>query len=161
MNEAMSIKQDNDILGDLYTLNTSKKRQMMSYENNQNNLGPNLNPMLPNWDELDGKWNDQLFRLFVVRCRDDGDGDKVTTDENEYEIHEMFMDRLQRLRNLIKRNGPKDNESTVAAEERLKVRKKQELKRQRHHSRRGEVSGNQVAPGYKLTETSYSTGGSR
>jgi hypothetical protein len=161
MNQAMLIKQDKDVLGDLYTLNTSKKRQMMSYENNQNNLGPNLNPMLPNWDELDGKWNDQLFKLFVVRCRDDGDADKLTTDEDEYDIHEMFMDRLQRLRNLIKRNGPKDNESTVAAGERLKVRKKQELKRQRHHSRRGEVSGNQVAPGYKLTETSYSTGGSR
>src|SRR5271155_726602 len=136
MNEAMSIKQDNDILGDLYTLNTSKKRQKTAYENNQNNLGPNLDPMLPNWDELDGKWNEQLFRLFLVRCKDDGDGDKVRTDEDEYKMQGMFMDRLLRLRNLIKRNQPKENKSTEAAADLLKVRGKQELRRQRHHSRR-------------------------
>src|SRR5271168_2057213 len=109
MNEAMSIKQDNDILGDLYTLNTSKKRQMMSYENNQNNLGPNLNPMLPNWDELDGKWNDQWCRLFVFWYRDDCNGDKVTTDKNKYTIHKIFMDRLQQYKNLNKQNETKNN----------------------------------------------------
>ena len=92
MNQAMLIKQDKDVLGDFYMFNTSKKHQMMSYKNNQNNVGPNLNPMLPNLDDLGGKWNDQLFKLFVVMCRDSGNADKLTTDEDEYEIHEMFMD---------------------------------------------------------------------
>ena len=157
MNELMSIKHDKDILGNLYVLNAPQKHQMMSYENDQNNLGPNLEPMLQNWDELDGKWNEQLFRLFLVRCKDDGDGDKVGTDEDKYEIQGMFMDRLLRLRNSIRRNQPKENESMEAAADCLKVRGKQEIRHQRHHSRRSEVSGNQVAPSYPLIRISYLT----
>jgi hypothetical protein len=144
MNELMRIKHDNDVLNDneLYEPNTPKKRKMASYENNQDMPGPDIEPMSPNWDKIDGEWNEELFRLFVANCKENGDGDEIGTDTDQYNIHEMFMDRLQRLRNLIKRCQPKDNEDQEHYTARLKLRKKGDLKRQRHHSRRGEVSGN-------------------
>jgi hypothetical protein len=141
MNELMEIKHDKDVLNnELYEPSTPKKRMMASYEKNQRLPGPDLNPMSPNYDELDGKWNDELFRLFIEHCKDDGDGDKVETDEDQYNIHEMFMDRLQRLKGLINRCRPKDDECQEASTERLNLRHKRELQRQRHHTRRGEVS---------------------
>jgi hypothetical protein len=145
MNELMQIKQDKDVLkdGDLYESNTLKKLKMASYETNQGMPGPDLQPMSPNWDELYGKWNEELFRLFIANCEENGDGDEIKTDEDKYNIHEMFMDRLKRLKNLIKRSQPKDNELQEVYAARLKLKKEGDLKRQRHHSRRGEVSGNQ------------------
>lgn len=145
MNELMQIKHDKDVLkdNDLYEPNTPKKRKMASYEKNQNMPGPDLEPMLPNWDEIDGKWNEELFRLFIENCEESGDGDEIRTDEDQYNIHEMFIDRLQRLKNLIKQSQPKDNELQEVYAARLKLKKEADLKRQRHHSRRGEVSGNQ------------------
>jgi hypothetical protein len=142
MNELMQIKHDKDVLDNdnLYEPNTPIKRKMASYERNQDMPGPDLHPMSPNWDELYGKWNEKLFKLFIANCMENGDGDEIRTDEDEYNIHEMFMDRLQRLRNLIKRSQPKDNELQEAHAARLKLKKEGDLKRQRHHSRRGEVS---------------------
>jgi hypothetical protein len=149
MNELMQIEHDKDILKDeeLYEPNTSKKRKMASYEKNQNMQGPDLQPMSPNWDEIDGNWNEALFRLFLAHCDESGDGDEIRTDEDQYIIHEMFMDRLQRLKNLIKRCQPKANEFQDEYAARLKLRKEGDLKRQRHHSRRGEVSENQCFTG--------------
>lgn len=148
MNELMQIKHDKDVLNDeLYEPNTPKKRTMASYEKNQCLPGPDLKPMSPNWDELDGKWNNELFRLFIARCKDDGEGGKVETDEDQYNIYEMFMDRLQRLKGLINRCQPKDDERQEDLTERLNLRHKRELQRQRHHTRRGEVSGKQVTQG--------------
>jgi hypothetical protein len=146
MNELMQIKHDKDILkdDDLYEPNTPKKCKMTSYENNKGMPGPDLQPMSPNWDELDGRWNEELFRLFIEHCDENGDGDRIASDEDQYNIHEMFMERLQRLRNLIKQHQPKDNELQEVHAARLKLRKEGDLKRQRHHSRRGEVSNNQL-----------------
>ena len=106
MNELMGIKHDKDDLKDnnLYEPNTPKKRKMAAYEENQKMPGPDLAPMAPNWDEIDGKWNEELFRLFIVNCEENDDGDAIRTDKDQYNIHEMFMDRLQCLRNLIKRS---------------------------------------------------------
>jgi hypothetical protein len=144
MNQLMQIKHDKDVLNDddLYEPNTPKKRKMVSYEKNQDMPGPDLNPMSPNWDEIDGKWNEELFRLFIANCQENGDSDEIRTDEDEYNIHEMFIDRLQRLRNLINRSQPGDDELQEEYAGRLKLKKEADLKRQRHHSRRGEVSGN-------------------
>src|SRR5882762_7812784 len=140
MNQLMQIKHDKDVLTDeLFELNTPNKRMKASYEKDQCSPGPNLNPMSPNWDEIDGNWNEELFQLFIAHCKDDGDGDKVETDEDQYDIHEMFMDRLQRLKGLINRCRPKDDEGQEAFTERLILRQKRELQRQRIHSRRGEV----------------------
>src|SRR6202789_2235803 len=149
MNELMQIKHDKDVLKDdsLYEPNTLGKRKMASYEKNQNMPGPDLQPMSPNWDEIYGKWNEELFRLFIAHCEESGDGDEIRTDEDQYNIHEMFIDRLQRLKNLIRRCQPKGEELQEVYAARLKLRKGEELKRQRHHSRRGEVSRNQVSPG--------------
>lgn len=149
MNELMQIKHDKDVLeeDDLYEPNTPKKRKMASYEKNQNMPGPDLQPMSPNWDELYGKWNEELFRLFVGYCEENGECDQIRTDEDQYNIHEMFMDRLQRLKNLIKRCQPKGGELQDVYAARLKLKKEGELRRQRHHTRRAEVSRNQVSPG--------------
>ena len=147
MNDLMKIKHDKDVLNnELYEPNTPKKRKMVSYEKNQSLPGPDLKPMSPNWDELDGKWNDELFKLFIAHCNEDGDGDKVETDEDQYNIHEMFMDRIQRLKSLISRCRPKDDEHQEAVTERLNSRHKQDLQCQRHHTRRREVSVKQVSP---------------
>ena len=141
MNELMQIRHDKDVLdnNDLYEPNTPKKCKMASYEKNQNLPGPDLKLMTPNWDEMDGKWNKELFRLFVAYCDYNDEGDKMRTDEDEYEIHEMFMERLQRLKILISQNRPKDNEHQEAMAERLKSKHLQGLQRQRRHTRRGEV----------------------
>ena len=143
MNELMRIKHDKDVLNDneLYEPNTPKKRKMASYENNQDMPGPDLEPMSPNWDEIDGKWNEELFRLFIANCEENGDGNEIGTDEDKYNIHEMFMDCLHRIKNLIQRSQPKDNKNQEHYAARLKLRKESDLKCQRHHSRRGEVSG--------------------
>ena len=147
MNELMQIKHDKDVLNDeLYELDTPNKRAMASYEENQCLAGPSLNPMSPNWDEVDGNWNEELFRLFVAHCEDDGDGDRVGTDEDLFNIHEMFMDRLQRLKGLINRCRPKDDESQDVFTERLSSRHKRELQRQRCHTQRGEVSVKRLLP---------------
>ena len=129
MNILMQIKHDKDILDDidLYEPNTPKKRKMASYEKSQCLPGLDLEPMLPNWDNLDGKWNEELFRLFIAHCKDHEEGDRMRTDEDEYEIHEMFMDRLQRLINLINQNRPKDNELQEASAEHLLLRHKRTL----------------------------------
>jgi hypothetical protein len=141
MNQLMQINHDKDVLKDEHCdRNAPIKRTMASYEKNQCLPGPSLDPMSPNWDELDGNWNEELFRLFVADCKDDGDGDKVEADKDQFNIHEMFMDRLQRLKGLINRCRPKDNERQEAFTERLNLRHKRELQRQRHHTRRGEVS---------------------
>jgi len=149
MNELMEINHDKDVLedNDLYEPNTPKKRKMASYEKNQDMPGPDLQPMSPNWDELYGKWNEKLFMLFIAYCEKNGEDDEIRTDEDQYNIHEMFMDRLQRLKNLINRCQPRGNELEEAHAARLKLRKEDELKRQRHHSQHGEVSRNQVSPG--------------
>ena len=144
MNELMGIKHDKDVLkdDDLYEPNTPKKRKMAAYEENQKMPGPDLAPMAPNWDEIDSKWNEELFRLFIVNCEENDDSDAIRTDKDQYNIHEMFMDLLQRLRNLIKRSRPMDDELQEDCVAHLNLKKAVELKRQRHHSRHGEVSGN-------------------
>ena len=126
MNELMQIKHDKDVLkdDDLHEPNTPKKRKMMSYEKNQDMPGPDLQPMSPNWDELHGKWNEELFRLFIENCEESGDGDEIKTDEDKYNIHEMFMDRLQCLKNLIKRSQPKDNELQEDYAARMELKRK-------------------------------------
>lgn len=148
-NELMQIKHDRDVLDDddLYEFNTPKKRKMASYENDEDVPGPDLNPMLPNWDKIDGKWNEELFKLFIAYCKDNGEEDRIGTDEEEYEIHEMFMDRLRRLKNLISRWKPKNNERKEAMAERLSSKHKEGLQRQRRHTRRGQVSRNWGPPG--------------
>ena len=149
MNEVMQIKHDKDVLDndDLYEPNTPKKRKMVSYEKNQDMPGPDLQPMSPNWDELYGKWNEKLFMLFMAYWEENREGDGLRTDEDQYNIHEMFMDRLQQLKNLIKRCQPRDSELQAVYKACLKLRKEGNLKHQRHHSRHAEVSRNQLSPG--------------
>ena len=53
---------------------------MASYKNNQDMPGPNLEPMSPNWDKIDRKWNEELFRLFIANCEENIDGNEIGTD---------------------------------------------------------------------------------
>ena len=154
MNELMQIQHDKDVLNDneLYEPNTPKKHKMASYKNNQDMPGPNLEPMSLNWDKIYGKWNEELFRLFIANCEENSDGNEIGTDEDKYNIHKMFMDCLHCIKNLIQQSQPKDNENQEHYVARLKLRKESDIfkqnakntngKHQRHHSRHGEVSGN-------------------
>ena len=127
---------------ELYEPNTPKKHKMASYENNQHMPGPDLEPMSLNWDKINGKWNEELFRLFIANCEENSDGDEIGTDKDKYNIHEMFMDHLQHIKNLIQWSQPKDNENQEHYAACIKLRKESDLKHQRHHSQCGEVSGN-------------------
>ena len=84
-----------------------------------------------------------VVQTFIVNCEENDDSNAIRTDEDQYNIHEMFMDRLQCLRNLIKQSRPMDDELQEDCVAHLNLKKAAELKRQRHHSRCGEVSGNQ------------------
>ena len=103
--------------------------------------------MSPNWDKLYGKWNEELFKLFIGYCEENGECNQIRTDEDQYNIHEMFKDHLQCLKNLTKQCQPKDNEHQEVYAACLRLRKEGELKCQRHHTWHGEVSRNQVSPG--------------
>ncbi|KAF8810952.1 hypothetical protein BYT27DRAFT_7208934 [Phlegmacium glaucopus] len=108
MNKLMRIKHDKDVFDDkeLQEPNTPKKRiQEKSV----------------------------FARLFVAHCKDNGDGDKVGTDKDQYDIHEMFMDHLHCLKNLIRQSQPKPNEDQETLVERLDSKKKRDRECQRHH----------------------------
>lgn len=142
MNGLMGIKHDKDVLEDQenFEPNTRTKRKMKAYENNQAAEGPTLDPMSPNWENIDGKWNERLFQLFVNDCKVNGDEAEVATEDLEYEVQELFFNRLTRLRDLIRRSRGTDGEDEESTKRRLDLRKQHALQQQRRHSRRSQVN---------------------
>jgi hypothetical protein len=142
MNGLMGIKHDKDVLEDqeIFEPNTRTKRKMKAYENNQAAEGPTLDPMSPNWENIDGKWNERLFQLFVNDCKVNGDEAEVATEDLECEVQELFFNRLTRLRDLIRQSRGMDGEDEESIKRRLDLKKQYALQRQRRHTRRSQVN---------------------
>src|SRR5271168_1400457 len=144
MNQLMGIKHDRDVLNDkdLFNPNTAIKCMMAAYQKDQLEAtqGPTLEPMSPNWSVMEGKWNERLFQLFVDYCKANGHKARVATEELECKVQELFMNRLTRLRNLIRMNQGKEGKEADATNNQLKMKNDKILQRQRHHSRRSQVN---------------------
>ena len=142
MNGLMGIKHDKDVLEDQenFEPNTRTKRKMKAYENNQAAEGPTLDPMSPNWENIDGKWNERLFQLFVNDCKVNGDEAEVATEDLECEVQELFFNRLTRLWDLIRKSRGMDGEDEESIKRRLDLKKQHALQQQRRHTRRSQVN---------------------
>jgi hypothetical protein len=118
MNQLMGIKHDRDLLKDkdLFNPNTGIKCMMVAYEKDQLEAteGPTLEPMSPNWSIIEGKWNERLFQLFVDYCKENGYKERVATEDLECEVQELFINRLTRLRDLIRNSRGKEGEEEAA-----------------------------------------------
>lgn len=141
MNHLMEIKHDQDVLEDedIFEPNTRIKRKMRAYEKNQTAEGPTLEPMSPNWDNIEGKWNERLFQLFIDYCKENGDETRVETEDLVCEVQELFVNRLTRIRDLIRRSQRVEGESEASSKNRLKLRRQTVLQQQRRHTRRSQV----------------------
>ena len=141
MNQLMRIKCDKDILEnrDIFKPKLMLNVLMAAYEKGQIEVGLTLKPMLPNWANIEGKWNERLFQLFVNYCKANGHEVRVATEDLECDVQVLFIDRLTRLRDLIRKNRAKKGETEDEIKERLRLKTKKNLQRQRCHTRQAEV----------------------
>jgi hypothetical protein len=149
MNTFLHIEQDNDIVA----ITEPPAGELSAFENDGIGQGPDLDPMVPYWDNLDSKWNDRLCELFIHHLKND-DALEVTSDE-EPTITEMFHDRLKRLKRERLENSLRAGESQEEGRIRMKQAKLTKLGRQRPNTRRATVSHHQIMENI-FTHTSYS-----
>jgi hypothetical protein len=151
MNKLLMIEKDNDILDftDIFNPKSSQGLEMARYENDQRGEGPCLQPMVPNFKVLAGKWNEQLWMLFHDHCIEMGYADEAGNmpEEDEEEIREIFFQRLTRLKYLLNTHKPKIGETEGAVKERIDRTQKTRLARQRQHNRRQTVSRHLLCKG--------------
>ena len=144
MNQLLMIEKDNDILEftDIFDLKSSQALEMARYEKDKRGEGPCLQPMVPNFQVLTGKWNEQLWGLFRDHCIEIGYNDEAghMPEEDEEEIRELFFQCLARLKYLLNTRKPKIGETEEAVEERIDKTHRRRLARQRQHNRRQTVS---------------------
>ena len=142
MNRLMRIKHDKDVLEnkDILEANTRIKCKMKAYEKNQEAEGPTLDPMSPNWEDIEGKWNERLFQLFVNYCKGNGHEARVATEDLEYEVQELFLNRLTRIRNLIRKSQGMEGKDEDLTKKQLDLKNQKTLQQQRRHSRRSQVN---------------------
>jgi hypothetical protein len=150
MNALLHIQQDSDI-----TLDDTEPSPdvLSSFESDGLGPGPELDPMVPYWDDLDSKWNDRLCELFIHHLKDD-DALGVTSDD-EHTITEMFHARLKRLKRERLENSLRAGEGQREGQIRIKQAKLGKLARQRPNSRRATVSPHQIRDNL-FTHTGYS-----
>jgi len=145
MNQLLMIEKDNDIFEftDIFDLKSSQALEMARYEKDKSGEGPFLQPMVPNFQVLTGKWNEQLWGLFRDHCgySDEAGHDEAghMPEEDEEEIRELFFQRLARLKYLLNTRKPKIGETEEAVEERIDKTHRRRLARQRQHNRRQTV----------------------
>jgi hypothetical protein len=148
MNQLLMIEKDNDIFEftDIFDPKSSQGLEMARYEKDKSGEGPFLQPMVPNFHVLTGKWNEQLWGLFRDHCIEIGYSDEAGHDEaghmpeeDEEEIRELFFQRLARLKYLLNTRKPKIGETEEAVEERIDKTHRRRLARQRQHNRRQTV----------------------
>jgi hypothetical protein len=144
MNQLLMIEKDNDIFEftDIFDLKSLQSLEMARYETDKSGEGPCLQPMVPNFQVLTGKWNEQLWGLFRDHCIEIGYSDEAghMPEEDEEEIRELFFQRLARLKYLLNTRKPKIGETEETVEERIDKTHRRRLARQRQHNRRQTVS---------------------
>ena len=140
------IEKDNDILEftDIFNLKSSQALEMARYENDKSGEGPCLQPMIPNFQVLTGKWNEQLWELFRDHCIEKWYSDEAGNmlEDDEEVIRELFFKRLAWLKYLLNTHKPKIGETEEAMEEQIDKTRQRRLARQRQHNRRQTVSSN-------------------
>jgi hypothetical protein len=139
MNHLMGIEHDKDAV----RIPPPPEEDFDQYEDDGGGPGPSIHPMTPCWDDLRCEWNWRLYELFMAYLEAPApDGREILLDEeNRVEIHEMFFERLRRLKREITAAAPKSGEKSYQARERVAKKKKETLERQRPNTRRQQVSG--------------------
>ena len=138
----LDIEKSRDILksaSEIYSANTPIQRQMEQWEKTMEGVGPQLKPMKINWKSFDGPWNTRLCELFVQHCASEGFGEGNPSDEAQDFIACYFWERLARLRTIVKKNKPKDNETFEQTSVRIEEQHLQLLGVARRNSRRNQV----------------------
>jgi hypothetical protein len=81
---------------------------MARYEKDKRGEGPFLEPMVPNFNELAGKWNERLWMLFHNHCVEAGYTEAGNVSEaNEDEIRKIFFQHIAQLKYLLNTHKPK------------------------------------------------------
>lgn len=147
------IEKDNDIaeFTDILNPKSSQALEMARYEKDQTGEGPCLEPMVPNFVVLAGKWNADLWVLFRKHCIEIGyaeTGHLLEEEEEEEPIKALFFERIARLKYLLNTHKPKPGETLAELQERLERTSKKRLSRQRQHNRRKTVSCACVVQGW-------------
>lgn len=134
MNYLMGIKADKDVVkGGL----SPPQEALDLWENDEQGEGPALKPMKPDWSNLRSSWNSQLEDLFCAHfCKKW----EIDDESMEGDVCNMFRQRLERLRRLIKVGLPRAGETPDQTAARATKTTAAALARQRPNSRRREVS---------------------
>jgi len=96
-------------------------------------------PYVPNWDKttLRGEWNTRLFELLMEQIRE---GEVEYDDADIEAMRELFFEKLERVRRLVKEAQPKNGESPTNAQQRSHANHLRKLEGQKLHTRRQTVS---------------------
>ncbi|PPR07013.1 hypothetical protein CVT26_005208 [Gymnopilus dilepis] len=137
----LEISRAQDILkykGQIYLSITPMKSAMVAFEETGTGSGPALKPAMHiNWDKLDGKWNAGLCSQFIdYLVYEQGYADGEPTDEEQQIAVNIFWEQLDRLREIIKQNRPKDKETEEQTSARMIARQKEERAKASMNSRR-------------------------
>lgn len=125
----------------IYPLNTPLKRAMAAYEEKGTGRGPTLEPiMYINWDKFDGKWNSDLCSKFINYIKEKGYANGQPVDAERQMAINIFWERLDRLREVVEENRPKEKETEEETNARITERRQKERMKASMNSRRKNVS---------------------
>jgi hypothetical protein len=147
MNNLMGIKCDRDVMN----LTGPSFDAVMEYEVDSSK-GPVLKPMKPYFTAklMQFEWNQRLAELFTGKFQDEHNLE--LTPEDECELHEMFEDRLMRLRRQLVSTGIRAGESEDDCRDRILAQHKAVLARKRPNTRRSQVRQNSINIDMSLTK---------
>ena len=112
---------------------------MALYEEDQTEEEPQLKPMKINWKVVNGRWNEDLFLLFVAYAEESGYAEESIEGEDEEELRDMFYGRIGQMVGVINANQPKAKETPRQTKIRVQSRNKEVLCMNRQNTRRREV----------------------
>ncbi|RXW11955.1 hypothetical protein EST38_g13901 [Candolleomyces aberdarensis] len=103
-------------------------------------LEPTLQPLRPSWSNLHGAWNRALaYKFTVYMLHQVGQPAYLTA-----EIKDAFLDRLKRLRRLIRQHCPQEDESPEAMKQRIDRTQADVAKRARVTTRRSTLNNSRL-----------------
>jgi len=123
---------------DFLKLTPASEGDITNFEVNRTGPGPTP-PYVPNWDKRTqrGEWNTTLFDLLMKQI---GEEDGIAGDDTDTEtLRELFFERLERVRRLVKVSRPKAGESPNDAQRRFHANHLRKLAAQKPHTRRQTV----------------------
>ncbi|KAJ2936108.1 hypothetical protein H1R20_g987, partial [Candolleomyces eurysporus] len=140
MNILLKIESDNNIL--TAAARREDLNAVQAFEDDQSELAlePSLQPLRPSWSNLRGAWNRALaYKFTAYMIHQVGQPAYLTA-----EIKGAFMDRLERLRRLIRVHECKEGETPEAMKQRVEKAQMDKAKQARVNTRRSNLNNSRL-----------------